>query len=64
MSCQTLEVGLEQNARPQGMLAQDARPQADTVCRSYDFGGFSFIATFVSQNVIYSFAGQPMKVMQ
>lgn len=37
MACEELEVGLTQNARPQGMLAADARPQGTGLCRTYDF---------------------------
>lgn len=47
MSCDTLEVGLSQNARPEGALAQDgrpdgslamnARPQGAGLCRTFDF---------------------------
>ena len=55
---QVLTSSLTQSARPQSVLAQDARPQAGGFSREYEFG--QFIVTFADVQ-IETFDGDDLK---
>lgn len=55
MACEELQVGLEQEARPQGSLTTDSRPSSVGFCRSFDFSRPNLV-TFAGDNIV-TFAG-------
>lgn len=60
MACQELQVGLTQQANPQGSLVTDPRPETSGFCRSYDFSRPNLV-TFAGDDMV-TFAGDNIEL--
>jgi hypothetical protein len=61
MPCQELSSSLTQNSLPSGALGEDARPQANGFCRSYNFAQADDLVTFFFEDPMITFAGDQIE---